>query len=279
MQRVKKIYYAIIRFAVEVGADHVSAYAAQSAFFFFLSVIPLILLLITLVQYTSVTQSDIMRAVLQVFPSSITSLINSIIDEVYRSSGSVIPLTIIVALWSAGRGVLAISSGLNCVYRCNESRNYFYLRGRASIYTVIFIIVIILLLVLTVFGNSLYYLINIHIPILAKPAKFFLNQRLIITFPILILFHLLVYRFLPDRKIKVILKRQLPGAVFAAASWMFVSYIFSIYLELFTGFSSMYGSFTTIILIMLWLYFSMYGILIGGKINVVFRRWMESHGR
>ena len=51
-----------------------------------------------------------------------------------------------------------------------------------------------------------------------------------------------------------------------------ISLIFSVYLDIFEGFSTMYGSLTTIILVMLWLYFCMYMILLGGVINItVFR--------
>ena len=41
------------------------------------------------------------------------------------------------------------------------------------------------------------------------------------------------------------------------------------YLDIFEGFSDMYGSLTTIVLIMLWLYFCMYCILLGAEVNIV----------
>ena len=61
------------------------------------------------------------------------------------------------------------------------------------------------------------------------------------------------------------------GAAFSAVGWMIVSWIFSVYLNIFKGFSSMYGSLTTIVLIMLWLYFCMYILLLGGEVNVILR--------
>jgi len=67
------------------------------------------------------------------------------------------------------------------------------------------------------------------------------------------------------------LKVQLMGAAFSAVGWMIVSWIFSVYLDIFKGFSSMYGSLTTIVLIMLWLYFCMYILLLGGEVNVILR--------
>ena len=66
-----------------------------------------------------------------------------------------------------------------------------------------------------------------------------------------------------------LLRKQLPGAVFAAIGWMIVSWIFSVYVDIFKGFSDMYGSLTTIVLIMLWMYFCMYCILLGGELNMM----------
>ena len=67
-----------------------------------------------------------------------------IVNEVYNQSKTVIPITAIVALWSAGKGVLAVSTGLNCAYELRETRNYVFLRIRASIYTILFIAAIVM---------------------------------------------------------------------------------------------------------------------------------------
>ena len=251
----------------DVTEDHVGAYAAQSAYFFMLCMIPIILLLITMVQYTPVTKADVMTAVIQVFPTSVDSMITSIVNQVYNQSSGIIPITVVVALWSAGKGVLAMTSGLNCVYKCNETRNYIFLRIRATIYTVMFILVIIFLLVLSVFGNTLNIFIAAHVPILKNLADRLIAMRTIITPIVLMVFCLLSYKFLPNRKDK--LRKQLPGAVFAAIGWMIVSWIFSVYVDIFKGFSDMYGSLTTIVLIMLWMYFCMYCILLGGELNMM----------
>lgn len=267
MKRLKEIYQKILNMTADVTEDHVGAYAAQSAYFFMLCMIPIILLLITMVQYTPVTKADVMTAVIQVFPTSVDSMITSIVNQVYNQSSGIIPITVVVALLSAGKGVLAMTSGLNCVYKCNETRNYIFLRIRATIYTVMFILVIIFLLVLSVFGNTLNIFIAAHVPILKNLADRLIAMRTIITPIVLMIFCLLIYKFLPNRKDK--LRKQLPGAVFAAIGWMIVSWIFSVYVDIFKGFSDMYGSLTTIVLIMLWMYFCMYCILLGGELNMM----------
>ena len=266
MKRVKNYYENIMKYTGNIAADHVGAYAAQTSYFFMLCMIPIILLLLTLVQYTPVTKADVMTAVIQVFPTSVDSLITSIVNQVYNQSTGVIPITIIVALWSAGKGVLAVTTGLNCVYKCREARNYIFLRIRATIYTLMFLVVILLLLILSVFGNSLNIFIAEHVPIMKRFADKLIEARIIITPVVLIVFSLLSYKFLPNRRDKLL--RQLPGAVFTAIGWMVVSWIFSVYVDIFKGFSSMYGSLTTIVLIMLWMYFCMYSLLLGGELNM-----------
>lgn len=267
MKGLKKLYLKIIDITTEVSEHHVGAYAAQSAYFFMLCMIPIILLLLTLLQYTPVTKADVMTAVIQVFPTSVDSMITSIVNQVYNQSTGIIPITVIVALWSAGKGVLAMTTGLNCIYNCHETRNYVFLRLRSTLYTVMFLLVIILLLVLSVFGNSLNILIEQHVPIMKKAADWLIEARTYIAPAVLMVFSLLIYKFLPNRKDKLV--KQIPGAVFSILGWMVVSWIFSVYVDVFQGFSSMYGSLTTIVLIMLWMYFCMYSILLGGEINML----------
>lgn len=257
-----------------VSSHHTGAYAAQAAYFFVLSMIPIILLLLTMVQFTSLTKDYIMNAVLQAFPTTVEGLIESIVDQVYSQSGTIIPITVLVALWSAGRGVLSITSGLNCVYESRETRNYVYLRIRASLYTVIFLVAIILSLVLSVFGNRIAIMLNQHFPVLVRLIDTVIRSRTLITLCILTLFWDMVYKYLPNRKNigKTTMKKQLPGAIFTACAWQVISFIFSIYLDIFTGFTTMYGSLTMIILIMLWLYMCMYVILLGGEVNALLQR-------
>lgn len=149
--------------------------------------------------------------------------------------------------------MLALTTGLNCVYDCKETRNYIILRIRATFYTVAFIIVIIFLLVLSVFGNTLNLFVTEHYPVMERLVDQIMRIRGIITPVLLFVFTMMIYKFLPNHIVQ--LRIQLMGAAFSAVGWMIVSWIFSVYLDIFKGFSSMYGSLTTIVLIMLWLYF------------------------
>lgn len=267
--RLKNLQNKIDRYMQIVNSHSTGAYAAQAAYFFMLSLIPIILLLMTLVQYTPVTQEDVISAVRQVFPSTVEGFIISIVRQVYAQSVTIIPVTILVALWSAGKGVLSVTSGLNKIYEKTETRNYVYLRIRASFYTVLFIFAIVISLIVSVFGNSISFFVVKHIPMMEKYMYLLIRVRTVFSLIVLTLFWDLAYKYLPDRtkKHKTTMRQQLPGAVFTSCGWLLISFVFSVYLDIFTGFSDMYGSLTTIILIMLWLYFCMYVILLGGELN------------
>ena len=263
MDKSKRFRKQILRIIMTVNSHHTGAYAAQAAYFFVLSLIPILLLLVFMaVRYTPLNQDDVLNAVLQVFPTSVSDLMRGIVYQVYRQSESVIPVTIIVALWAAGRGVLSVTSGLNAIYSNIETRNYFYLRIRSTVYTLLFLIAIILSLVISVFGNSISAIVYEHIPFLSRVVDFIMRIRTLVTLVILTVFWDMVYRFLPNRRHK------------AKTTFRKHSFVFSIYLDIFTGFSDMYGSMTTLILILLWLYGCMYIILLGGEINALLDRYV-----
>ena len=91
------------------------------------------------------------------------------------------------------------------------------------------------------------------------------SLRSFLGFTIFFLFFLLLYMFIPDRKPNV--KEEIPGAMFTSVLWILFSYLFSIYIDYFTNFSSIYGSLTYIVLFMLWLYVCMNILFFGALIN------------
>ena len=184
--------------------------------------------------------------------------------------------TAIIAIWSAAKGVQYMTDGLNSCNDLDETRNWVILRLWAVVYTVIFLIAIIFILVVLVFGNSLKQLATEYLPILTHLAKLISTFRGLIMLAILILFFDVIFTKLPNKKLTF--KSQLPGAVICAVAWYVFSFGVSIYVDYFNGFS-MYGSLTTIALIMLWLYFCMYIMMMCAEVNVVFNdsftKWLK----
>jgi membrane protein len=90
---------------------------------------------------------------------------------------------------------------------------------------------------------------------------------------VLIGFFMLVYMNVPNRKSKV--RYEMPGAVFSTVVWLVYSWAFSFYISNFANYSATYGSLATIVIFMLWLYWTMNIVFVGAEINVVLRKLAE----
>ena len=261
---MRKLYKTIIGFTRRISRDNVSAYAAQSAYFILLSVIPFLLLLMTLIKYTPITKEEVSVVVLRIIPAEFQGIIN----EVYTRSLAVLPISAVTALWSAGKGLQALNRGLNIIYGIHETRNYVLTRLRSIFYTLLVLLSIILTMVLLVFGNSIQKALEEYIPVIARLTAMIISMRTAITLAVLAGVFLLIYKFLPNRR--ATFKSQFPGAMISSVAWALFSFGFSLYLDYFPGFSNMYGSLTTIVLVMLWMYFCMMILLVGAEINAYF---------
>lgn len=254
----------------KIRDDYIEAFSAQAAFFIIISFFPFVMLFLSIIQFTSLGESNTLRILTQIFPSAINSMIISVVTEIYdtTSSSTVISITAITALWSAGKGFLAITKGLNSVYEIKETRNGIFLRAVSALYTLIFAIMLIATMVLFVFGNRLYLWIELRFPLFKKMALLIISLRTILGLVILLVFFLLIYVVIPNRKTR--LMNELPGAMICAAGWMGFSYAFSYYIDNFSNYTSTYGSLTAIVLFMLWMYFCMYILFIGAEFNLLF---------
>lgn len=264
---IKKLWNYTVKFIIKLNEDHLGAYSSQSAYFIILSFIPFLLLLMTLIRYIPITQEIVTGEIILGLPSNIQSYVTGIVKEVYAKSNAVLPITAILALWSAGKGFQALTNGLNVINGVQETRNFLYMRIRSIIYTIIFIVSIVLTLVLMVFGRSIQKVLVDLWPFVEEIVNYILQFSTVITMFGLAFVFLLFYTFLPNRKQRMM--DQIPGALFTAVTWSIFSFGFSMYLEYFPGFADMYGSLTTIILLMLWLYFCMNLFLVGAEINVI----------
>ena len=265
MDRLKRTGKRIIDFLNRITLDHVGAYAAQSSYFMLLSFIPFILLVMTSVRFTPLTEVMVKDGILQIVPGEFHSFVQSITREVYTRSTAVVPITAILTLWSAGKGVQGLTNGLNAICHTVETRNYFAARIRAAFYTLLFAITIVFTMVLTIFGNEIQGLLEEHLPLVANMTRSIVTMRAVISLVAMSIILLLIYKFLPNRKASF--KSLLPGAVLGAISWSAFSMGFSVYLDYTGNFSNMYGSLSTIVVVMLWMYFCMYIILLGAEIN------------
>ena len=231
-----------------------------------LSAFPFCIFLLTLLRYSPLTYEDLLNILQMLSPKMANDVIRTVMKEVYEQSTiAITSFTIIFVLWSAGRGILSITRGINEIYHINETRNYFYIRFISAVYTLWLAVALIVTLGLLVFGNIIYRKVIQLLPVLHDFAAFVISIRMLIIFCLLTMFFIFVYRVLPNKKTPLLY--VLPGAISCSIGWMITSSIFAIYFNTSHSFAYMYGSLAGIMMIMLWLYTCMYQLFLGAELN------------
>ena len=264
---IRKLCLIGMNFSAQMKKQNISAHAASIAFFFFLSIVPMLIMICAILPYTPLTEENLVKAVTDVVPDMAIPLTESLISDVYDRSAGVMSVAIIATIWSAARGVLALMRGLNAVNGVEEKRNYFVVRAIASLYTVVMLIVVILSLFINVFGNQLVNLALHRFPLLQDIVTFAMNFRFMVVWVVLTVLFAAIYAYVPDERLKF--KEQIPGAAFAAVVWSVFYWVFSIYIN-YSNSYGIYGSLSIIIIILLWMYFCMYIVMVGAYLNCYF---------
>lgn len=259
-----EIYYSVRDFIKNMKSENLSAYASSTAFFIFVSLVPMLLLICAIIPFTPLTKENLIKILADVVPVRMEGLVENIIENVYIRSAGVLSVAVILILWSAGKGVLAVVRGLNAVNDVEEERNYFVVRIYASFYTLILLLIVLVSMIILVFGNQLVRMLISISPKLRLLFSLLLNLRFLFVWILLTVIFAAFYAYLPNKKLTF--KAQLPGASFAAVIWSIFSWCFSIYVSWGNGFN-IYGSLSIIVVLLLWLYFCFYIIFMGAYIN------------
>ncbi|MBU5468176.1 YihY/virulence factor BrkB family protein [Virgibacillus sp. MSJ-26] len=242
--------------------------SAQLAYFFLLSLFPLLLFSITLLGYLPLDEEILLNLLGSVVPTETMDFISSnLADIVNNQNTGLLSFSIIGTLWSASNGVNAIRRALNRAYNVEEDRSFFIARLVAILMTVSMIGVIVIAILLQVLGRS----IGIYLFSLFGLTEDFIQiwdaLRWSISSLVFFTVFLFVYKFIPNHKIYF--KEAAFGAVFSTLCWQLVSYGFSFYVDTLGNYSATYGSLGAIIILMIWFYISGFIIILGGVINAI----------
>jgi membrane protein len=252
----------------ESQKDEILGRAAQLAYYFLLALFPALLFLTALIGLFPLKETlpELMLYLQRVLPADALSLLERYLDSVVRgSSGDILSLGLLGALWASSSGVTAIMESLNIVYGAEETRPYWKVRVIATLLTIGLAGFIIVSTTLILYGErigewiadfvGLGWLFVIAWNVLQWPAAISL-----------MLFALaVIYYICPD--VDHDWRWVTPGSVCAVSLWLIVSLGFKLYVENFGNYNAAYGSIAGVIVLMLWLYLTGVVMLLGGEIN------------
>lgn len=261
MNNLKTDLLGVIKIMSE---SSIPVYASSTAFFIFLSIIPLLVLFFTVIDTIPAFNNFLVLYLVNAFSSEVSSFIIDIINKVMASSPGILSVSAILILWSAGKGMQYLGRALNNINGTKETRFFLIQRLEGCGYTVILILMLAVLIVISMFGTLLLNIISLIFKVDLSWIINLLQYRFLVEWILFSGMFSLVYAWLPRKKVKP--HKKWKGALFAGVTITLFSWGFAFYIENIYSFT-LYGSLATIIILNVWIYVSCYLFLTGAAIN------------
>jgi membrane protein len=164
-------------------------------------------------------------------------------------------------LWFSTWVFSSLRIALNIVFRVKKSRGM--LRG-LGIDLLMILLAGILLLVSMILSSAVTFLQNYqgHIPVAIGPTIQWILKYLLPFFLTYCMFFL-IYKIIPDKRVHF--ESALQAALFTGLLWELAKHLFGWYVVHLAGFSIFYGSFSTLIIFVFWVYYSSTILVVGGE--------------
>lgn len=250
--------------------DFANDLAAAIAFWAFFSIFPLLIGVLSLTSRyleSEPLQARIYATVTEMLPGSAEMVMENL-DAVVRYRGTMSLVAILGLFWAAGKVFGAITRAVNRALGIRRNRRRFVSRLR---YFAMAIVVSILALLSL--GVTVVLEIALDLPALSRLG---LDTGLMAWFKswtmsllLVFLIFTLLYKLTPYTAVGW--KRVLPGAALATVLFELGRHGFILYLEKMADFKAVYGSLSSIIVLLLWLYVSALILILGAEYNIV--RW------
>ena len=257
----------IDRISLGLGRHRIRVYAAQAAFFMTVSILPMLLVLLSALGFLLPDGGEALTERLgQVIPGEFSPLAETVLAEAgSKADPKRIPISVLMLLWSASRGIRGIGAGIRNVCGTKERQGFLSYALGAILDTLLFLGTVLLALGLLLSGDRfLPEAVRRISPLL---ASLFRSGAAAV---LLVFVFLLTFRNAGGQRGR--LSDQLPGALFASLGWLLYSRVFALYIRYAAGSSLLYGTISAMVAVMLWLYACIEILLIGAGLN---RVWAE----
>lgn len=267
--------HKVIQFGKKLGKefkkDRATGLAAEQAYYYMLSIFPLLILLISIVPYLSLDPQKALSYLQSVMPSDSFNVIeDNVVDIITKPNGGLLTFGIIGTLWSASNGMQAFIRAMNDAFDVEETRSFIKSRLISIGLTLGLLAAFIIAMVLPVFGKVIMNFVEnfINIP---DGMQILINVlRWAIAFVIMVTVLAILYKVAPNKHFPF--KQVLPGAIAATVMWQLISFGLSFYVSNFGNYSATYGSLGGVIVSMLWFFLTGLALVIGGEISALYHR-------
>jgi membrane protein len=252
-----------------VWDDNVGLVAAGVAFYGFFALLSLLGLVVLVygIAADPFTVIEHVQALTAVLPTDVAFVIGDQLMNAVKASqkakGLGIAIAFLVGTYGGTNGATSVLTALNIAYEEKEKRSIF----RYYLLAVSLTFGAVLLSLAAIAGTAalafLQHLLPTAAPVTVIAGKIFGYLLLTLVAAGVASF---LYRFGPSRE-DAEWEWITPGSLFAAVTWLFLTWAFGIYVGRFTNYHASYGSLGAVVALMSWLYLSAYAFIFGAELN------------
>lgn len=262
---IEKLKEFFRNFWTVINRPEMAVLPGQLAFFFVLSVVPIITLISYGASFLNLPIDFIGNFLTKAFSAEISSLI---VPEIIGTAVSLkFLISMAIGYFFASNGASSIIVTSNTIYGIKNS-SWLKRRIKAIVMTFFIVLLFLFILIVPVFGDKIIEMIryvNLNENISENIALIFNILKGPISWFIIFLFIKIIYTMAPDRKMPSANVNY--GAVFTSVLWILATAIYSYYVTNFANYGAFYGALSNIVVLMLWVYLLAYIFTIGMALN------------
>lgn len=274
---VKSRFGQMILLGIQRFQDpYYQGFAAQMAFFYLLSIVPLIIVFSQLLDVFSIS-TELIEELLKQYAGGV---IGDSVSGWLEGSGSVTTNIVLIAtvLWSSSRAQFAMTRITNYTLTAGRStgKGYFQERFRSIVTILITIFSLAFALIVIVFGEKILYVVlsglEVMLNVKYEVDNVWMGLRWVFAFALYFLMVTLNYYIIPTERGRI--REVLLGSIFASAGMLIVTLIYSKYTNyaLSAGnYNILYGSLASIVALLFWFYFIAWVQCLGVLFNKVWK--------
>jgi membrane protein len=266
---LRRFLQAIVKSIGEVDRKHLLAFAGSLAYYYFLALLPLLILLASALAYIPIPHlfDQVLVWMSYFIPVDSMALVRQVFSDLMatRNSGF-LSFGIVGTIWTASGASAALIEALNVAYGVKEGRPFWHTRLLAIGLTIALGALVAVVLAAMLLGPIIAIRVSHQVGLdpLFTQSWFYFRWIVAICFSVLAIE--LVYYLAPNVEQRKFW-RTVPGSIVAVTTWISASYAFGFYVQHVGNLSKSYGTLGAVAGLLLWFYLSSAAILVGAEVN------------
>ena len=240
--------------------------SAALTYYLLFAVFPLLIFISVLLGALALDVESITNVLSRIAPPAVVGIVKSYLTYISEnSSRKLMWFSLVFSIWFPMRATSCLMHSLRKAFGYRAPQNIWRSTLRTLIFAVLLIVTIALTTLLVMVGGRALHFISTLVTIPAGFIRVWSYMRFVLLAVVMAAMLTALYMLALGERLR--LRRIAPGVIGSLFAWMLVSLAFSYYVEHFAHYAELYGSIATIVVVLMWLYWSGTVLIMGAELN------------